>query len=166
LATDSLVGEGIKYYYGVGGIVGEKPDTEMKKMTKTYRHVYTFEGTRPLDKVKSVETYERLKDVPECGENQMMSSGQNKTPMCTDITCGTFQVQISVLNNVMWTIEGATKFVENLEYNDRATSEEVKELEDSKKKALEFLHGNEYGKKEFGKLNPMTVEIKSRVNGD
>ena len=30
-------------------------------MAKTYRHVYTFEGNKPLDKVKSVETYERLK---------------------------------------------------------------------------------------------------------
>jgi len=135
-------------------------------MAKTYRHVYTFEGTRPLDKVKSVETYERLKDVPELGKNQLMSSGQNKTPMCKDITCGTFQVGIGNIFNMEWTIEGATKFVENLEYNDPATPEEVKELEDSKKKALEFLHGNEYGKKEFGKLNPMTVEIKSRVNGD
>lgn len=135
-------------------------------MTKTYRHVYTFEGTRPLDKVKSVETYERLMDVPELGKNQMMASGLNKTPMCKDITCGTFQVGIGNIFNTEWTIEGATKFVENLEYNDPATPEEVKELEDSKKKALEFLHGNEYGKKEFGKLNPMTVEIKSRVNGD
>ena len=135
-------------------------------MTKTYRHVYTFEGTRPLDKVKCVETYEHLKDVPELGKNQMMASGQNKTPMCNDITCGTFQVWIECISNKEWTIEGATRFVKKLKYNDLATPEEVEDLEDSKKKTLKFLYGNEYGKMKFGKLNPMTVEIKSRVNGD
>ena len=135
-------------------------------MTKTYRHVYTFEGTRPLDKVKSVETYERLKDVPARGENQLMSSGQNKTPMCTDITCGTFQVWIECISNKEWTIECATRFVKNLKYNALATPEEVEDLEDSKRKTLKFLYGNEYGKMKFGKLNPITVEIKSRVNRD
>lgn len=137
-------------------------------MAKTYRHVYTFEGTKPLDKVKSVETYERLKDVPERGENQLMSSGQNKTPMCKDITCGTFQVQISNINNVEWTIEGAVKFTSTLQFatDSNITHEMIEELEDSKKKVLEFLHGNEYGEKTFGKLNPMKVMIKSRVNGD
>lgn len=46
-------------------------------MAKTYRHVYTFEGISPLDKVKSIETYMRLKDVPKCGENQI-DEGKNK----------------------------------------------------------------------------------------
>jgi len=137
-------------------------------MAKTYRHVYTFEGTRPLDKVKSVETYERLKDVPELGKNQMMASGQNKTPMCKDITCGTFQVQISNINNVGWTIEDAVRFINGLQFatGNNIMPEVVEELEDSKKKALEFLHENVYGEKKFGKLNPMKVMIKSRVNGD
>lgn len=133
-------------------------------MTKIYRHVYTFEGIRPLDKVKSIKTYMRLKDVPECGKNQMMSSGQNKTPMCNNITCGTFQVGIANIFNMDWTIEGAIKFVEKLEYNDLATPEEVNDLEDSKKKAMEFLYGNEYGEMSFGKLNPMKVKIESRLD--
>lgn len=137
-----------------------------EKMAKTYRHVYTFEGIRPLDKVKSVETYERLKDVPECGENQIMSSGQNKTPRCSNITCGTFQVGIANIFNMDQTIEGATKFVESLEYNGLATPEDLADLEDSKKKALEFLYGNEYGEKTFGTLNPIKVTIKSRLAGD
>lgn len=131
-------------------------------MTKTYRHVYTFEGTKPLDKVKSVETYERLKDVPECGENQIMSSGQNKAPMSNHITRGTFQVGIGNIFNQDWTIEGATRFVENLKYSDLATPEEVEDLEDSKERALEFLYGNVYGASRFGKLNPITVAIKRR----
>lgn len=137
-------------------------------MTKTYRHVYTFEGTRPLDKVKSVETYEHLKDVPELEENQLMSSGQNKTPMCKDITCGTFQVQISNINNADWTIESAIKFTSGLQFamDSNITPEDIEELEDSKNKALEFLHENVYGEKKFGKLNPIKVVIKSRVGRD
>lgn len=137
-------------------------------MAKTYRHLYTFEGIRPLDKVKSVETYERLKDVPECGETQIMSSGQNKTPRCSNITCGTFQVQISNINNVEWTIEDAVKFTNGLQFamgNDIAP-EMIEELEDNKKKALEFLYGNEYGEMTFGELTPIKVTIKSRIAGD
>ena len=131
-------------------------------MTKTYRHVYTFEGTRPLDKVKSVETYERLKDVPELEENQLMSSGQNKTPMSNNITCGTFQVQISNIHNAGWTIEDAVMFINGLQLatGSNVTPEEVEDLEDSKMKALEFLYGNEYGEKKFGNLN---VVIKSKI---
>lgn len=135
-------------------------------MAKTYRHVYTFEGTRPLDKVKSVETYERLKDVPECGENQMMSSGQNKAPRCKDITCGTFQVGIANMFNMDWSIEGAVTFLEELDYNDPPTPDHLAELDDSKKKAREFLYENEYGEKTFGTLNPIKVTIKSRLNRD
>ena len=113
-------------------------------MAKTYRHVYTFEGTRPLDKAKSIETYERLKDVPELGENQLMSSGQNKTPMCNNITCGTFQVQISNIYNAEWTIEDAVIFIHGLQFatDSNITPEMIEELEDSKKKILEFLYGN------------------------
>lgn len=137
-------------------------------MAKTYRHVYTFEGTRPLDKVKSVETYERLKDVPELGENQLMSSGQNKMPMSNDITCGTFQVRISNIHNAGgWTIEDATMFISGLRFatDGNITPEMMEELEDSKKKALEFLYGNVYGEKTFGELNPINVVIKSRIDG-
>lgn len=135
-------------------------------MAKTYRHVYTFEGIRPLDKVKSVETYERLKDVPECGENQIMSSGQNKTPRCSGITCGTFQVGIANMFSMDWSIEGAITFLEELDYNDPPTPDDLADLEDSKKKALEFLYGNEYGEATFGKLNPIKVTIKSRIARD
>lgn len=135
-------------------------------MAKTYRHVYTLEGNKPLDKVMSVETYERLKDVPELGENQMMSSGQNKIPRCNSITCGTFQVQISNISNTGWTIEDAVLFIHGIQFapNSNITPEEVEDLEDSKKKALEFLYENEYGEKKFGKLNPINVEIKSRIS--
>lgn len=133
-------------------------------MAKTYRHVYTFEGTRPLDKVISVETYERLKDVPKLGGTQIMSSGQNKRPMCDKITHGTFQVQISTIHNTGWTIEDAVMFINGLQFADSShiAPELIEELEDSKKNALEFLHGNEYGEKRFGELSPITVLIKSR----
>ncbi len=137
-------------------------------MAKTYRHIYTFEGNKPLDKVKSVETYERLKDVPELGENQLMSSGQNKTPMCNNITCGTFQVQISNLYNAEGTIEDAVMFIHGLQFamDFNITPEMIEELEDSKKNTLEFLYGNVYGKKKFGKLNPINVVIKSKIGRD
>lgn len=135
-------------------------------MAKTYRHVYTFEGTRPLDKVKSVETYERLKDVPELGENQLISSGQNKTPMCNSITCGTFQVEISNMYNAGWSIEDAVRFISGLQFaaDSNITPEMVEELEDSKKKALEFLYGNVYGEMTFGQLNPINVVITSKIS--
>ena len=137
-------------------------------MAKTYRHVYTFEGNKPLDRVKSVETYERLMDVPDLGENQLMSSGQNKTPMCNNITCGTFQVQVSNISNAEWTIEDATIFIHGLQFatDSNVTPEMIEELEDSKKMVLEFLYGNVYGERKFGKLNPINVVIKSRIDGN
>jgi len=64
-------------------------------MATTYRHVVTFEGTRPSSRIRNIQTFKRLFDVPSLKPNQMLISGSKPQMQSTDISFGIYKIAVN-----------------------------------------------------------------------
>lgn len=127
-------------------------------MAKTYRHVYTYEGTTPMSRITKSDTYDRLKDVPELDANQSMSSSSMKEPLCMDMSFGKYTTYIE--NQMCFPLndEHAISVIKGI-YAERSTPDSRARLDADKQACIEFIQRNEFGDFQHGILR---VEVEER----